>query len=297
VALLQAAHEATIDGVLVVSPDGRVITSNARFREMWQIPDEVVARRSDEEALASVLHQLEDPDGFLRRVNELYTARAAGRDEVRLLDGRVFDRYGSPLLGADGTYVGYAWYVRDVTGERDAAAALEVSEARYRSLVSALSNEVWYASADGRLVADMPAWRAVTGQSEAQLLDGGWLDGVHPADRAGARAAWEASLASGSTYHTEYRIQPVAGSAAERAAGTRTIEVRGVPLVHADGVREWVGGLRRRDGPPRSGGRARAVRRGGGRGGGAHPRPSAGDRRARGRRHRCRRHGRDHGTG
>jgi PAS domain S-box-containing protein len=239
--LLRASHEATVDGVLVVSPDGRIVSYNSRFGAIWPIPDDVIARGSDDEALASVLDKLVDPDAFLDRVRELYAARRPGRDTLRMRDGRVLDRYGTPLVREDGSYLGYAWYVRDVTAERAGEAALTVSEARYRSLVQALSNEVWYATGGGQLLSDMPVWRSITGQSEEELLNGGWLAGIHPDDRPRVAAAWAAAVASRSPYRTEYRIRPVAGTPAEREAGTRTIEVRGVPLERDDGVAEWVG--------------------------------------------------------
>ncbi|SNS51748.1 Serine phosphatase RsbU, regulator of sigma subunit [Geodermatophilus pulveris] len=120
-ALLRAAVEGGLDGMVVVSADGRIVTSNRRFAEIWPIPAEVVASGSDEAALASVLDKLVDPDAFLVRVHELYgTASGAARDELLLRDGRVLDRYGAALRDARGDYIGWAWYFRDVTLERAA---------------------------------------------------------------------------------------------------------------------------------------------------------------------------------
>jgi PAS domain S-box-containing protein len=239
--LLRASHEATIDGVLVVSPDGRMLTWNARFPVLWGIPEEVMRGGSDEEALAAVLGTVADPEGFLQRVHELYAERMPARDEIRLRDGRVLDRYGSPLLGEDGTYHGYAWYVRDVSIERRAAEALEASEARHRSLVQALTSEVWYAAPNGDLVSDMPAWRAVTGQTAEELRGDGWAAGVHPADRERVCARWRESVATGEPLDTEFRIRPVRGTPEEAGAGTRTLAVRGAALERDGAVVEWVG--------------------------------------------------------
>lgn len=122
--VLRAALDSGPDGVVVVGPDGRMTAWNERFRSMWPIPEEVIASGSDDAALESVLDKLEDPQEFLRRVRELY-AGAAGSDrtELRLLDGRIFDRHGSALHADDGRYLGWAWYFRDVTSERSAALA------------------------------------------------------------------------------------------------------------------------------------------------------------------------------
>lgn len=124
--LLRAAVEGGLDGMVVVSADSVIITFNRRFQEIWPIPPEVVAGGSDEAALASVLDKLLDPDAFLARVHELYErASGSSRDELLLLDGRVLDRYGTALHDDDGTYLGWAWYFRDVTAER--AAAIDAS--------------------------------------------------------------------------------------------------------------------------------------------------------------------------
>lgn len=120
--VLRAAVEAGPEGVVVVGAHGRLLARNERFVQMWPIPAEVIASGSDDAALHSVLDKLEEPEAFLVRVRELY-ARASGtsRDELRLRDGRVFDRHGSALHDAAGDYVGWAWYFRDVTAERAAA--------------------------------------------------------------------------------------------------------------------------------------------------------------------------------
>ena len=131
--LLRAAVEGGLDGMVVVSSDGVMITSNRRFQEIWPIPAEIVASGDDDAALASVLDKLADPGAFLARVQELYAqASGSARDELLLLDGRVLDRYGTALRGPDGDYIGWAWYFRDVTAERAAAVDAE----RLRALVA-----------------------------------------------------------------------------------------------------------------------------------------------------------------
>jgi PAS domain S-box-containing protein len=125
-------HQATLrsmaDGLLVVDPAGGVLSFNQRFIEMWQIPPAAAASGRDADLLNAVLHQLVDPPGFLRRVAELYAdPDATSCDEIRLLDGRVFDRWSEPQRLA-GRSVGRVWSFRDVTEARQAARALRESQ-------------------------------------------------------------------------------------------------------------------------------------------------------------------------
>lgn len=118
VALALAQAEAGPDGLLVVSPEGRMVFRNPRFAEIWGFSPELLADEDDETALAAAVELVDEPQRFMARVRELYDARAGGRDEVALCDGRMLDRHGTPLFDDDGAYVGYAWYFRDITAQR-----------------------------------------------------------------------------------------------------------------------------------------------------------------------------------
>jgi signal transduction histidine kinase len=116
--LLEATLESTADGILVVGADGHVTLQNQQFTRMWRIPPEIAEGRDDEAMLRLVVDQLKDPDGFIRRVQELYAdAYAESFDVLRFKDGRIFERYSKPQL-VDGVPVGRVWSFRDVT-ERD----------------------------------------------------------------------------------------------------------------------------------------------------------------------------------
>ncbi len=140
-ALLQTQTEADVQGQLVVSAEGRMISFNRRFADMWGIPDEVLERGSDEEALAVAFEKVASPEAFLARVREIYASPAPSRDEIVLRDGRVVERRGAPLVG-DGAYLGYAWYFRDVTEERRAQRDLAEAGARSAALARTLQQSL-----------------------------------------------------------------------------------------------------------------------------------------------------------
>ncbi len=114
--LLHAKLEAVPDGVLVVDENWRMIYFNQRFIDMWDIPPHIQEIRDDRQSLQTVLDKLEDPDGFLRRVEYLMQNKEiVCRDELALKDGRVFERYTSPLVSRKGDWRGRIWFFRDIT--------------------------------------------------------------------------------------------------------------------------------------------------------------------------------------
>jgi diguanylate cyclase (GGDEF)-like protein len=113
--LLRATLESTADGILVVDQSGSIRTFNARFTEMWRIPDHILDARDDEAALGFVVSQLSDPDSFVAKVRELYaTPDAESFDTVVFQDGRIFERYSKPQRVGD-QIVGRVWSFRDVS--------------------------------------------------------------------------------------------------------------------------------------------------------------------------------------
>ncbi|WP_412068621.1 PAS domain S-box protein [Rubrivirga sp. IMCC43871] len=127
-ALLEAEDEASIDGLLVVSEDGRILSHNRRFAELWGLPAEVVAAGDDAAALQAVLDHLVDPEAFLARVAHLYDhPDEEARETLELRDGRVFDRYTAPVRGRAGERYGRIWFFRDVTEATRRAEELEAA--------------------------------------------------------------------------------------------------------------------------------------------------------------------------
>lgn len=113
--------------------------------------------------------------------------------------------------------------------------ALRRSEQRHRALVQATDSFVWVARADGALVSDIPPWRAITGQTLEELLGEGWLEAIHPDDRARVAGVWQRSVQSASSYSVEYRIRAQEGD-------WRHLLVRGAPVFTETGdVREFMG--------------------------------------------------------
>ncbi|MDP9348414.1 MAG: response regulator, partial [Gemmatimonadota bacterium] len=127
--------------------------------------------------------------------------------------------------------------VRALLRMRAAETVLRESEERFRALLAGTAEVVWTTDAEGRVREsdDMPRWRELTGQGPAEVLGRGWLDALHPEDRARTARIWEEALRTGTSYDVEYRVRMCDGS-------YRWFAVRGVPVLEPHGeVREWVG--------------------------------------------------------
>jgi PAS domain S-box-containing protein len=123
--LLEALTESVLDGILIVGPEGNLLHANQRFRDIWNFPPEVLASASDDAALNWAATQTPDPEAFLAGVRRVYeTPDRPVREEIAMKDGRVFDRFGSPIH-RDNTRVGWVWTFRDITERKQAERNLE----------------------------------------------------------------------------------------------------------------------------------------------------------------------------
>ncbi|MBI5170969.1 MAG: PAS domain S-box protein [Candidatus Eisenbacteria bacterium] len=130
--LQQATIESATDGILVVDTHGHWVGFNRRFLDMWRIPPELANAGDDARVLAHVRGMLEDPAGFLARIEELYAhPEASSFDELTFRDGHIFERYSLPQM-LDGRPVGRVWSFRDVTEVRQQAAAMRDTDRRWQ---------------------------------------------------------------------------------------------------------------------------------------------------------------------
>ena len=121
--------------------------------------------------------------------------------------------------------------------ERSGGAAkdLRAQLDRYRSLVLAIGQVVWTRTSQGEMLGEQASWSAYTGQTIEQYRRHGWLDAVHPDDRARGMELWETAVAARRPCEYEHRLRDHAGT-------YRYFSVRAVPVFAEDGtIREWAG--------------------------------------------------------
>lgn len=127
-------------------------------------------------------------------------------------------------------------YLRsDPAQERQIRRELERSEQRYRSLVQATSQIVWNADTEGRFTTRQEQWEAFTGQTPREYSGNGWIEAIHPDDRAHTLRDWQEAVQSQQPYETHHRLR--------RHDGVYVpMHVRGAGVWDEEGrLKEWVG--------------------------------------------------------
>ena len=130
----------------------------------------------------------------------------------RRADGSLFDAEASishvDLEGS--TY--FTAILRDVSPARDAARALEASEARFRGLAAAAPVGIFQTDVEGACSYVNDRWCGIAGMSASEAAGLGWLRALHPVDRAGVREAWRDAVAGRHAFALRYRFLRPDGS-------------------------------------------------------------------------------------
>ena len=184
----------------------------------------------------------QDPEHVDRVVASYQRALDAGEDwedtfPLRGKDGeyRWFLSRAMPIRGENGHITRWFGTNTDVTGQREAEERMRRSEERFRTVLEASASIIWNTAATGEFEWTQPRWTAFTGQDFEQLRGWGWLDAVHPEDRARVGETWAHAIRDRSHYEADHRLR--------RADGWwRYMEARAVPILDAGGsIREWIG--------------------------------------------------------
>lgn len=160
--VLEAQSEASIDGILVVSGEGRIVFFNRRFVQLWGILPDAVAGAAEEATFDAMSELLRDPTAFMARVRQLdERPQEADREEIHLRDGRVFDRYTAPVTDEAGRHHGRVWFFRDVTEEHRQVQSSSVLAEASRLLAASLDHETIASRIATFIVPGLGDWCAV----------------------------------------------------------------------------------------------------------------------------------------
>ena len=111
----------------------------------------------------------------------------------------------------------------------------QASAIRFQTLAEAIPQIVWIADSNGRTSFINKRWYEMTGTQQSECLGSGWMEAVHPDDRAPCQEKWEKCMRSGETFEIEYRLH-------DATHGYRWHLDRAVPLRDDQGaILQWFG--------------------------------------------------------
>lgn len=143
VTLLESTLDSTADGILVIGQDGRMLTWNQRFVDMWGIPSELMSREEDDRLIELLVDRLVDPAAFMQTLAVMQEHPEAETVEVlELTDGRRLEQYSIGRYFDDAPL--RVWSFRDVTARLAAEEALRESEMRTRELFQQVEHQAYH---------------------------------------------------------------------------------------------------------------------------------------------------------
>ena len=147
--LLRTTLEATVDGIMVVAPDHRIVNMNHRCAEMWALPEDLLLSRDDELVFDFMAAQLRDPAAYRNRLSDIAVDPDQETfDMLELADGRSFERKSRPQYLHE-QIVGRVFSFHNVTAraaiERELIQARDVAERANRAksdFLAMMSHEI-----------------------------------------------------------------------------------------------------------------------------------------------------------
>jgi PAS domain S-box-containing protein len=222
--------------------EGIIVCDCARRYRVWNRYMEAMSGVCAQEVLGKTPEEafphLDSPElrGYIARALAGETFTVPDKEYISEGTGQpvwVTCKY-TPLYDETGKVTGLLCTVSDISERRKSEESLRRSEARYRALVEGTSAAVWRQN-PAESQPPMDWWLELTGQTPEENTGWGWLDALHPDDRALARETWERASTTLTPYRVSYRIRT-------RSVSYRYFDVIGVPVKNEDGsLREWIG--------------------------------------------------------
>jgi PAS domain S-box-containing protein len=211
-ARFRSAQEVSLDAFVILEPvreHGRVVD----FRWTYANPmAEIMGPKGVSTLLGRrVLDVFRDETGREMVERMLRLLESGGPDDLdvrRVIDGEERWIRSSGVRLVDDLAVTF----RDVTQERQAAAALRSSEELFRGVANTAPVLIWASDARGRTDWFNQAWLDFRGRTLEQERGDGWLDGLHPEDRQAGFEVVDAAALRREPFNVAFRLRRADGA-------------------------------------------------------------------------------------
>jgi len=214
-------------GVIATDLDGTIIYWN-RFAEIlygWAALEvigqnilEVLCAETSQEQSVQIMSQVQQGESW------------SGEFFVRHRDGTLFPVLvtDSPIYDDKGELVGIVGVYVDMTVRKNAIAALQESEERFRTMADTAPVMIWMAGIDQFCHYFNKGWLEFTGRRLEQELGDGWAELVHPDDLQLCLETYTTAFDARRSFTMEYRVRRFDGK-------YRWLLDTATPRFHSDG--------------------------------------------------------------
>ena len=199
--------QAITEAVIATDAQGSITFMNDCAANLTGWPADEAAGRP----VAKIFRTL---DGATRRWTDLPLVPSSSSDAAKDMvlvarDGaeRVVEARLSGIRNSDSVPGGFVLVFRDITHARQARAALEESEARFRVMADQTPVLLWMCDEHRSFVYVNRSWLEFTGRTLAQETNDGWTAGLHPEDFGPQQAAFADAFDKRVPFVLEYRLR------------------------------------------------------------------------------------------
>ncbi|MGB5980873.1 MAG: PAS domain S-box protein [Nonlabens sp.] len=160
------------NGVLLESEDRKIVLTNKKFCQFFQIPlePEQMIGFDCSSAAEQSKGLVKQPEKFVKRIDQVLRERKTViGDELNMVDGRILERDFIPII-ENGKYSGHLWSYRDVTLNRSYRKSLEAQKEKYSSIIANMNLGLVEVDNTDRILMTNQRFQEMSGYREEELL-------------------------------------------------------------------------------------------------------------------------------